>query len=225
MIKHCTVLSTATVAAATLLATAASADLMKPAGPVFVRGTIVAFTPAPPPAVRDAVTTLAPAELSVKARDGTTVVVLLAAGSKVAALTKIGLDAIEPNSFIGTAAKPGKGGVLEATEVHVFPESMRGVGEGHRPWDTGSTSTMTNGNVAKVGTIKHHAGRTLTVDYKGGTQSIVVPANVPIVAFAEGTMAQLVAGARIFAITTKTADGRLAANQVAVGIGGVVPPM
>lgn len=203
MIKH-------VLAAAALLATGAPAQLMKPAGPVFVRGTIVAADPV---------------MLTVKATDGSTVAVMLAPGTKVAALSKIGLDAIKPNSFIGTAAKPGKGGVLEATEVHVFPETMRGLGEGHRPWDQGATSTMTNGNVGSVGTIKHHAGRTLTVDYKGGTQQIVVPANVPIVSFAEGTPAQLVPGAHVFAITQRTPDGKLATNQVAVGIGGVVPPM
>ncbi len=198
------------LATATLFATGASADLMKPAGPVFVRGTIVSADPA---------------LLTVKATDGATVTVVLAPGTKVAALSKIGLDGIKPNSFIGTTAKPGKGGVLEATEVHVFPEAMRGLGEGHYAWDRSPTSTMTNGNVGKVGTIKHHSGRTLTVDYKGGTQEIVVPARVPIVAFAEGNAAQLVHGAHVFVVTMKTPDGKLAANQVAVGVGGVVPPM
>ncbi len=213
------------VAATALLATPAAADLMKPAGPAFVRGTIVAFTPAPAPVIRDAVTIIGPAELTVKANDGATVTVLLPASAKVAALTKIGLEAIQANSFIGTAARTGRGGVLEATEVHVFPESMRGLGEGHYGWDKGPSSSMTNGNVAKVGTIKHHAGRTLTVEYKGGSQQVVVPANVPVVAFAEGSTAQLVPGAHIFAVTTKTADGKLAASQLAVGVGGVVPPM
>jgi len=212
-------------AAAALLAVPAAADLMKPAGPVFVRGTVITVVAAPLPMVRDAVTTLSPAEMTVKAASGATVVILLPAGFKVAALTRIGLDAIRPNSFIGTAAKPGRGGVLQATEVHVFPEAMRGLGEGHYGWDKGATSTMTNGNVGRVGTIKHHAGRTLTVDYKGGTQEIVVPANIPIVAFAEGTPGQLLPGAHVFVITQKTTDGRLAANQVAVGVGGLVPPM
>lgn len=193
------------------LATGASADLMKPAAPVVVRGTITAVDPA--------------GALSVKANDGSALTVVLAPGAKVAALSKIGLDDIKPNSFIGTAAKPGKNGVLEATEVHVFAESMRGLGEGHRAWDTGPTSTMTNGNVGKVGTIRHHSGRTLTVDYKGGTQEVVVPARTPIVAFADGTTAQLVPGAHIFAFTMRTPDGKLATNQVAVGVGGVVPPM
>ncbi|MGI4881483.1 MAG: hypothetical protein ACRYG4_28810 [Janthinobacterium lividum] len=197
--------------AATLLATGASADLMKPAAPVVVRGTITAVEPG--------------GALSVKSNDGAALTVVLAPGAKVAALTKIGLDDIKANSFIGTAAKPGKNGVLEATEVHVFAESMRGLGEGHRAWDQGPTSTMTNGNVGKVGTIRHHSGRTLTVDYKGGTQEVVVPATTPIVAFAEGNAAQLVPGAHIFAFTMRTPDGKLATNQVAVGVGGVVPPM
>lgn len=198
------------VLAASLLASGASADLMKPAAPVVVRGTIV---------------TVEGSTLGVRSNDGASLVVVLAPGAKVAALTKIGIDDIKPNSFIGTAAKPGKNGVLEAVEVHVFPESMRGLGEGHRSWDLGATSSMTNGNVGKVGTIKHHTGRTLTVDYKGGTQEVLVPATVPIVAFNEGTPAQLVTGAHIFAFTMRTPDGRLATNQVAVGVGGVVPPM
>ncbi len=197
-------------AAAVLSATAASADLMKPAAPILVRGTIVSVDPA---------------LLTVKAADGAMVPIVLAPGTKVAAISKIALDAVQPNSFIGTTAKPGKGGVLEATEVHVFPEAMRGLGEGHYAWDTGPTSTMTNGNVGKVGTIKHHAGRTLTVDYKGGTQEVVVPANVPIVALAEGSPAQLVPGAHVFTRVMRGPDGKLATNQVAVGIGGVVPPM
>ena len=201
------------VAVAALLAGlpgAAAADLMKPAGPTIVRGTIVAV---------DAAT------LTVKANDGATETIALVPGYKVAAVSKIGLEAIKPNSFIGTAAKPGKGGVLEATEVHIFPETMRGVAEGHHPWDTGPTSTMTNGNVARVGTIKHHAGRTLTVEYKGGSQEIVVPANVPVVAFAEGTPALLVAGAHVFTTTTKTAGGWPGTGEIAVGVGGLVPPM
>jgi len=198
------------IAATALLAHGAGAQMLGTPAPVFVRGTIV---------------TADPAVLTVKVRDGTNVPVTLAPGFKVAALSTIGIDAIRPNSFIGTAAKPGRGGVLEATEVHVFPEAMRGLGEGHRAWDAGPTSTMTNGNVARVGTIKHHSGRTLTVDYKGGTQEIVVPANVPVVAFAEGSAAQLTPGAHVFALTMKTADGRLVTNQVAVGVGGVIPPM
>ena len=196
--------------AAALLATSAAADPVKPAGPAFLRGTIVAA---------DATT------LTVHANDGATVTVALAPGYKVAAVAKIGLDAIRPNSFVGTAAKPGKGGVLEATEVHVFPETMRGVGEGHRPWDLGPTSTMTNGTVTRVGTIKHHAGRTMTVEYKGGAQQIVVPASAPVVAFAEGTPALLVAGAHVFAATVRTAGGWPATADIAVGVGGIVPPM
>jgi len=204
-------IKTTLAAAAMLLATAASAELMAPSAPIVVRGTITAVD--------------ATGALSVKANDGTALTVVLAPDTRVAALTRIGLDDIKANSFIGTAAKPGKNGVLEATEVHVFPESMRGRGEGHRPWDQGPTSTMTNGNVGKVGTIRHHKGRTLTVDYKGGTQSVLVPDNVPVVAFADGSAAQLVPGAHIFAFALRTPEGKLATNQVAVGLKGVVPPM
>lgn len=199
----------ATLAAA-LLATGASADLMAPAAPTTIRGTI---------------TSVSGNTLGIKSNTGTALTLVLASDAKVAALSKVGIDEIKPNSFIGTAAKPGKNGTLEAIEVHVFPESMRGLGEGHRPWDLGKTSSMTNGNVGSVGAIKGHKGRTLTVDYKVGTQQVVVPASVPIVAFAEGTPAQLAPGAHVFAFAMKGADGNYAAKQIAVGVGGVVPPM
>ncbi len=213
------------LAAAALVAVAGVAQPVKPAASVVVRGAIVAFTPASAPVVRDAVTTIGPAELAVKANDGATVTVLVPAAVRVAAVAKAGVDAIQPNGFIGTTTKRGRGGVLEAIEVHVFPETMRGTGEGHYPADRGATSTTTNGTVTQVGTIKHHAGRTLTVDYKGGSQQIVVPANVPVVAFAEGTPALLVPGAHVVAVTTRTPEGRLATDRVAVGVGGIVPPM
>ncbi|MGI4879556.1 MAG: hypothetical protein ACRYG4_18945, partial [Janthinobacterium lividum] len=144
---------------------------------------------------------------------------------KVAALSVIGIDQIVAGSFIGTAAKPGPNGGLRALEVHVFPASMRGAGEGHRAWDLGKTSTMTNGNVGAVGSVKHAKGRTITVDYKGGQQEVFVPATVPIVAFSDGNFAELVPGAHVFAFTMKSADGKLTAGQVAVGLNGTVPPM
>ena len=200
------------LAAALLLVTsAANAALMGQANaPVPVRGTVAS---------------LSGQTLVINGRGGVKTTVLLAPETRVAGVTIIGIDAIKPNSFIGTAAEPGKNGQLTATEVHVFPESMRGAGEGHHPWDLTKTSSMTNGNVRTVGPVKRSKGRTLIVDYKGGQQTVIVPANVPIVAFAPATLAQVVPGAHVFAITMAGPNGSRAANSLAVGVNGTVPPM
>lgn len=203
---------------AALLATPALADLMKPAGPTTIRGTITA---------------VALPVMSVRTDDGGKANVILAPGARIAAVSLVALDAIKPNSFIGTTAAVGRDGVLRATEVHVFPEAMRGTGEGHYPWDTGKTSTMTNGNVRSmtngtigtVGNVKGSSGRTLTVNYKGGEKKVIVPTGIPIVELAAGPAALLVPGAHIFTRAIKGTDGRLTTTSIAVGVKGVVPPM
>lgn len=151
----------------------------------------------------------------------------LAPKANVTIASVIGLDDIKPNSFIGTAAEPTKDGTLKAVEVHVFPEAMRGVGEGHRPWDTSKTSSMTNGNVGavKTGGLKKKSGRTLTVDYQGGQKTVYVPKSVPIVMFGFGNPSQLVKGAHVFGIAKALPDGSLVSNSIVVGIDGTVPPM
>ena len=199
--------------AATMLltTTAASAELMGQApAPTLVRGTV---------------TSLNGQVLTLTTKAGVKQTITLAPKFNVATTSVIGIDAIKPDSFIGTAAEPGKGGKLTALEVHVFPEAMRGLGEGHRPWDTSKTSSMTNGNVRTVGAVKHGKGaRELLVDYKGGQQVVVVPASVPIVSFAPGTLADVKPGSHVFAIT-QNAGGKLAANSLVVGANGSTPPM
>ena len=117
---------------------------------------------------------------------------------------------------------PQPDGTQRALEIHVFPESMRGTGEGHRPFDLQPQSTMTNGTVGSVtGTI----GRTLTVTYQGGEKTIVVPPDTPIVAFEPGTRAMLAAGAHIILIGTRAEDGVITATRILVGKDGLIPPM
>lgn len=199
------------------LAPAAQAAMMAPSAPVGVRGTITAVSGAPATGTK----------IEVAGKGGAKYTVALAPTTSVATASTIAIDAIKPDSFIGTAAEPGKDGLLVANEVHVFPESMRGTGEGHRPWDTSPTSSMTNGNVGavKIGEFSGAKGRTLTVDYKGGQQKVFVPASVPIVAFAPGTMANVVKGAAVFLFAKKLPDGTLATDRLVVGINGTVPPM
>jgi len=160
--------------------------------------------------------------LHVTSRTGEKVVVTLAANAKIAEVAKIDISAIKPNSYIGTAAAPLPNGDLKALEVHVFPESMRGTGDGHRPFDLGPNSTMTNGT---VGSVVGSSDRTLVVKYEGGEKKVEVPADVPIVTFEPGSAADLKPGAKIIIFAVKGADGSLSTERVSVGKDGLTPPM
>ncbi len=128
-------------------------------------------------------------------------------------------------------------------EVHAFPESMRGVGEGHRPWDLQPGSTMTNATVAEVhakggkahpqstmtnATVADVAGvgavRKLVLEYPGGEKKVVVPPGTPVVMKEPSDRSRLVPGAHLFAIVSRQPDGTLLAERVDVGKDGVVPP-
>jgi len=200
------------IAVTLFAATAAQGALMGAApAPVMVRGTVVS---------------LSGPTLVVTTRAGTRQTLTLAPNTSVSATSVIGIGAIKPNSFIGTAAEAGKDGKLTAVEVHVFPEAMRGLGEGHRPWDISRTSSMTNGNVRTVGKVKHGKGaRELLVDYQGGQQTVVVPARVPIVSFAAATLADVKPGTHIFAVAQAGEGGAVATNRLVVGANGSTPPM
>lgn len=131
------------------------------------------------------------------------------------------LDAIEPNSFVGSAAIPQPDGSLKALEVTVFEASLRGTGEGHYGWENadGSAGTMTNGT---VGELKNANGRTLTVQYKGGEKQLHVPEDVPIAYVEPGKADELKPGTKI--VLFPDADGKTA-KGVAIGKDGYTPPM
>jgi hypothetical protein len=114
-------------------------------------------------------------------------------------------------------------GSLRALEVVVFPESLRGFGEGHYPWDLGSSSMMTNASIANK--VQSTDGQTVTVTYKGGEKTITIPANVPIVALVPADKSDIMPGAIVFVPTEKQADGTLLSGAILFGKEGVVPPM
>lgn len=99
---------------------------------------------------------------------------------------------------------------------------MRGTGEGHRPFDLGPDSTMTNGT---VGDVVVSSGRTLKVGYKGGEKTIAVPPETPIVAYEPGSRALLVKGAHVMVFATEGLGEGSTAVRIAVGKDGLVPPM
>jgi hypothetical protein len=141
----------------------------------------------------------------------------------VVALIKASLADIKPGSYVGVAGMPQPDGSQRALEVHIFPEPMRGTGDGHRGWDLEPTSTMTNGNVEQSAASSD--GQVLTLKYKDGEKKIVVPKDAPIVGYLPGEKGELKAGANIFiAAAAKQADGTLTTPCINVGR-GVAPPM
>jgi hypothetical protein len=161
--------------------------------------------------------------LSVRTRAGEQETVHLKPTSRVILVVPAALADVKPGSFVGVAALPGEGNELKAMEVHIFPEAMRGTGEGFRPFDLAPKSSMTNGNIAAR--VDAASGPRLTVTYKGGEQTIVVDPKTPIVSFEPGDRSELKAGAAIIARGPKEADGSIDGAFVLVGKDGLVPPM
>jgi hypothetical protein len=177
----------------------------------------------PPTKIRGTVDALDGQTLHVTTRTGDKVTVGLAPNFRVTGLIVAPLADIKPGSFIGTTAVPRPDGTLKALEVHVFPENMRGLGEGHYPWDVGGpSSTMTNGT---IGTVEGSKDRTIIVKYKSGEKKVEVPDDVPIVTFEPGDVGLLKQGASIVVFANKGPDGALTASGVTVGKNGVTPPM
>jgi hypothetical protein len=162
-------------------------------------------------------------KLSVKTRAGQVVNIDLADNYGVSAVVRIGADAIKPGSYVGTATMPSADGTQRALEVLVFPESGRGSGEGQYPWDLRPGSMMTNATIAQVENVE--AGRRMTLKYKDGEKTVVVPPDVPIVTFEPGSREMMVPGAHVILTAAVQPDGSLAASRVAVGKDGLVPPM
>jgi Domain of unknown function (DUF5666) len=162
--------------------------------------------------------------MQVKESNGTSVTVRLAQNAKVVSVSKASLSDVKPGTFIGTAAMPQPDGRLQALEVHIFPESMRGTGEGNRAWDAGSGSSMTNGTVGQE--VNKVEGNTLTVKYRGGDKTVTVAPSTKVVALVPGDRNDLKPNEKVFIpAATAVANGSFEATRVTVGKDGVAPPM
>src|SRR5262249_33526912 len=184
----------------------------------------VAQAPLPTQPIRGELAGLDGLGLQVKSRTGEELAIKLAENYTVTAVVKIDMSSIKPGVFVGTASMPQSDGTQTAIEVLVFPEAMRGSGEGHYPWDLKPGSMMTNATVADaVGEAT--GGRRMLLKYKDGEKWVVVPPDAPIVTFEPGDRAMVVPGAHVLITATKQPDGTLTAARVAVGKNGLVPPM
>jgi hypothetical protein len=162
--------------------------------------------------------------LTIATKSGKEADVPLKDGAPIIAVTKGAMSDIKSNSFVGITAMPQPDGTQKAVEVHVFEESLRGVGEGHYPWDLIPNSTMTNGAVAQQ--VEKVEGNTLQVKYKDGEKTIIVPKDAEVVNLVTGSKADLKTGAHVFIPRwEKQSDGTWQAAVVVVGRDGITPPM
>jgi hypothetical protein len=169
--------------------------------------------------------------MTIKSREGETMKVKLADDGKIVAIVKASLADIKPDSFVGSTAMPQPDGSWNAVEVHIFPEAMRGTGEGDRPFDYKPKSTMTNGTVNAVGksatngAVVKEEGATLTLKYKEGEKKINVTPETAIVTYAAGDQDELKPGAKIYInAAARQTDGTFMTGRINVGR-GIAPPM
>ncbi len=171
--------------------------------------------------LRGIVQAVTPQTLTLKERGGEVVELALPDKLVVAEVYPIALADIQPGSFIGTAALPQADGTQRAIAITVFPESARGTGEGHRPFDLQPQSTMTNATVADVTAAP--SGRTLKLKYKDGEKTLVVPADAPVVTFRPGDRSLLVPGASV-SLSAQVIDGKPTALRINAGRNGFALP-
>jgi hypothetical protein len=192
----------------------------------------VAAKASPQLPVRGTITSLSGTTLVVAQASGASVSLTMPAGTKVIEILPSSLADVKAGSYIGTAAIKQPDGVYRAMELQVFPSAMRGVGLGTRTWNSAPHSSMTNGTVGgmqhtggTVGTVNGSGDLTLTVNDGSGEKTVLVPAGVPVVTYARGSMAELVPGAHVLIFPLTNADGSLTVGRIAVGKDGLTPPM
>ena len=161
--------------------------------------------------------------LFVKTRDGEDLKITLVEKPLFVAIVPATLADLKPGTFVGSGATPRPDGTLVAIEVHIFPEAMRGTGEGHRPMEGPPQATMTNANVdTSVAAVD---GQMLTLKYKDGEKKLLVAPKTAIVAYAPGDRAELKPGIKFIAVAQKQPDGSLQAARISYGRDGLTPPM
>jgi len=198
---------------AALLPIAAPLSAMAQDTPVRINGTVIG---------------LAGDRLLVRPLEGDPLDIGLPPGVRIGAVEDRTLASIRPGEFVGSAARHGRDGRLHALEVHIFPDSMRGTGEGHRPMEAPKDApeqTMTNATVSEIVGDRTAAadGRTLRLRYPGGEQVIEVAPDVRVVGMLPGDRSLLVPGAVVTVRAMQGGDDSLTAISVQAERNGVKP--
>ena len=176
-----------------------------------------------PTRIRGTVDRLAGLDLTVKTRDGQDVTIGLAPNYTVATLVKRNLGDIKPGDYVASTGAKGSDGKLHAVEIRVFPEAMRGVGEGQFAWDLMPDSTMTNATV--TGTATDAGGKVLKVKFKGQESEYIVGPDCPVLALSTGDPSLLKPGVAVFVVALKKPDGSVTSSRLYAEKDGIKPPM
>lgn len=135
---------------------------------------------------------------------------------------------VKDSSFVGVTTVKQPDGSEQAREIHIFPEALRGLGEGSRMMTQNaggsrmtngavSGSRMTNGAASPArmsnGNVASANGSSLVVRYAGGSIEIAVPPGTPVTEL-KATSKPLAPGDPIVVPATKGADGSLSSNKV-----------
>lgn len=183
--------------------------------------------------VRGTIASVSPSELTISSDTGT-VTITLAKPVHVFVRQPGTIADVKPNSFVGVTSVKQPNGSERATEIHIFPEELRGLGEGSHMMAQrtgggggGEASRMTNGAVSgqrmtngaaspsrmSNGSVASRNGSTLVVQYAGGSQTITVPPETPVTEIKTASR-PLAAGDQVVVPATKAANGSLSADKV-----------
>jgi hypothetical protein len=176
-----------------------------------------------PQRLRGTVAGLEGTRLTLKTTEGESVPVALKPGFVLVGIVKAALADIKPGSFIGVGGRPQADGTITAIQVFVFPESMRGRGEGHRAWGVLPETTMTNATVeSAVGSAQ---GPDVTLTYPGGEKRVVIPPDANVITAVAIDRNMLRVGTEVSMVAQKQPDGSLTADRVNVAIKGAKLPL
>ena len=158
----------------------------------------------------------------VKARDGSELKLTVTDNPLFVVIVPGKMSDIKPGMYVGSAGMMQEDGTQKAIEVHIFPESMRGTGDGHYDWDLLPKSKMTNGSVEQA--VTGVDGPVLSVKYKDGEKKLVVTPQTVVVTYEMGKREEVQPGTKIFvAAAKKQADGTLLTPRITYGRNGEGP--
>ena len=187
--------------------------------------------------VRGEVVVQAGNSLTVKTATGEALSIRLTDTARVTQESRVDLMSIVPGVYVGATSVPQPDGTLRAVQIRIFPEALRGIGEGHRPLTPQGGSTMTNATVSNMAspssntmtnaTVSKVAGesqaRTMVLKYKEGEKLVIIPDDVVVIQTEIVDRSALVPGAHVVVTATRQSDGSLSAERVTVGKAGSVP--
>jgi hypothetical protein len=177
---------------------------------------------APQTRIRGEIETVEGDTLTIKTIDGASAKVALAAGYSVGGVVKATTADIRKGGYVGVGARPQADGTLMAIQVFIFPEAMRGTGEGHRPWGVLPETTMTNATVAD--TVSRVDGANIVLNYPGGEQKVAINPDANIIMASPAEKIELAKGAQVVMSATKQADGSYSASRVTIAKAGAQLP-